>query len=112
MTPSGPPEVVRDKVSRLTGSRVSVALVCDRDFSPDEVAQLRRIEATEAPRPSDFNVEGRIVRYECEADDEPKWRLAFEIFLVKLARSAPKPAAARPTAGTRTQAGLRKLHLG
>jgi hypothetical protein len=112
MMPSGPPQVVREKVSRLTGSRVSVALVCDRDFSPDEVARLRRVEATEKPRSSDFNVEGRIVRYECEADDEPKWRLAFEIFLVKMARSAPTPAAARPTAGIRTQAGLRKLHLG
>ena len=112
MTDPASPQVVREKVSRLTGSRVSVALVCDRDFSPDEVARLRRIETTEEPRPSDFNVEGRIVRYECEADEEPKWRLAFEIFLVKMARFAPKPSATRPTAGVRTQAGLRKLHLG
>ena len=112
MTDPAPPQVVREKVSRLTGSRVSVALVCDRDFSPDEVARLRRIETTEELRPSDFNVEGRIVRYECQADEEPKWRLAFEILLVKMARSAPKPAAARPTAGIRSQAGLRRLHLG
>jgi len=111
MTPSRPPQVVREKVSRLTGSRVSVALVCDRDFSPDEVAWLRRIEATEEPRPSDFDVEGRVVRYECEADDEPKWRLALEIFLVKMARAAQRPQP-RVSAGIRSQAGFRKLHLG
>jgi|SRR5215471_9214603 len=111
MTPSGPPQVVREKVSRLTGSRVSVALVCDRDFAPDELARLRGIEAAEAPRPTDFGVEGRIVRYECEADEEPKWRLAFEIYLVKMGRSVPRPPS-RPTAGIRTQAGMRKLHLG
>ncbi|HEX7253161.1 MAG TPA: hypothetical protein VF376_09790 [Thermoanaerobaculia bacterium] len=111
MTVSGIPQVVREKVSRLTGSRVSVALVCDRDFSSDELAGFRRLQSGEKPDSADFSIEGRIVRYECEADEEPKWRLGFEILLVKMARSVPKPVP-RTSAGIRTQAGLRKLHVG
>jgi hypothetical protein len=51
------------------------------------------------------------VRYECEAAEEPKWRLAFEIFLVKTGRTASTPTP-RPSTGIRNRAGLRKLHLG
>ena len=111
MTVPGPPQVVREKISRLTGSRVSAALVCDRDFSADELARFRRIETTDIPGPADFQIEGRVVRYECEAAEEPKWRLAFEIFLVKTGRTA-STSTPRPSTGIRNRAGLRKLHLG
>jgi len=108
MTAAGSPQVVREKISRLTGSRVAVALVCDRDFTPDELAGFYRIASAESPRPQDFQIDARVVRYECEADEESKWRLAFEIFLVKSARAAAPQSPAR---GTRDRAGMRRLHL-
>jgi hypothetical protein len=109
MTAAAPPQVVREKISRLTGCRVSVALVCDRDFSPDELDRFFRIPSTESPRPQDFQIEARVVRYECEAEDEPRWRLAFEIYLVKAAR--PETVSSRSTGGIRDRARMRRLHL-
>ena len=109
MTSPGPPQVVREKMSRLTGSRVSVALVCDRDLTPDELQRFFSLPSEDSPRPEDFQIETRIVRYECEAEDEPRWRLAFEIFLVKCARSVPEPS--HPTSGIRDRARMRRLHL-
>lgn len=105
----GPPQVVREKISRLTGTRIAVALVCDRDFTSEELGCFYRLASDSEPRPGDFQIESRIVRYECEADDEPKWRLAFEIFLVKSTRT--EPASPRSTGGTRNLAGMRRLHL-
>ena len=58
--------------------------------------------------------DGRVVRYVCPEADEPAWRLALEIFLVKTFRQTaelPKPSLA-PGRNTRTKLGLRKLHLG
>jgi hypothetical protein len=85
-------------------------LVCNRDFSAEELARFYRLSSEDRPRAGDFQIEGRVVRYECEADEEPKWRLAFEIFLVKTAR--PVSASARQSTGIRNAAGLRKLYLG
>jgi hypothetical protein len=109
VTPPGPPQVVREKISRLTGTRIAVALVCDRDFTSEELGCFYRLASDSEPRPRDFQIESRIVRYECEADEAPKWRLAFEIFIVKSAR--PEQASPRPTSGIRHRTGMRRLHL-
>ena len=109
MTPPGPPHVVREKTSRLTGTRIAVALVCDRDFTSEEMSRFFSMSSENEPRPEDFQIESRIIRYECEAEDEPRWRLAFEIFLAKSAR--PETVSSRTTGGIRDRARMRRLHL-
>jgi hypothetical protein len=106
--------VVRERSSRLTQGRVACALILDRDLTGEEIERFRGLHADEEPRPERFTLEERVVRYECDSADEPKWRLAFEIFLAKTFRTTPVPPAGppRPTADTRSRAGLRKLHLG
>ncbi len=106
--------MVRERVSRLTGSRLATAIVFDRDFEANERDGFYRLSASDAPVPEDFVIEGRVIRYECEAEEAAKWRLALEIYLVKAFRgSPPAPTSApRRETGARARAGFRKLHLG
>ena len=107
------PAVVRERVSRLTGSRVATAIVFDRDFEASERDGFYRLEASDSPIPEDFEIEGRVIRYECEAEDADRWRLALEIYLVKTFRTPPPttPTPHRET-GIRARAKFRKLYLG
>lgn len=100
--------MVREKVSRLGTARLSCALIFDRELQPDEIQRFYSLEPGEAPRPVDFEIEGRVLRYECDEADEARWRLAAEIFLVKSFRAAPK----RRTTETdeRVKRGLRPLY--
>jgi len=107
-----PPGVIRERISRLTGSRVSTALVFDRDLGADELASFSSLPPDGDPRPSDFVFEARVVRYECEADDAAKWRLALEIYLVKALRNLPASRPRPRSTGIRDRAHFRKLHLG
>jgi hypothetical protein len=104
------PAVVRQKTARLTQGRVAITLVFDRDLSAEEMGRFYRQTASDRPAPLDYFIEGRLARYECEPEDEAKWRLAFEIYFVKAFRE-PNPEKPRDT-GIRARAGLRKLHLG
>ena len=83
------PEVVRERVSRVAGNRVSCALIFEREFTRDEIARFRALSADAPPRPEDFQLEGRMLRYECLDADEAQWRLAAQIYLVKSFRGAP-----------------------
>jgi hypothetical protein len=112
MTERRPPVVVRERISRLTGSRIATALVFDRDFTPEERATFTRLAHEAKPEPADFEIEGRMVRYECEAEEAERWRLAVEIYTVKACRPAEIFHSGRPSDGFRERAGLRKLHLG
>lgn len=83
-----PPEVVRERVSRVVGDRLSCALIFEREFTPEEIARFRALPAYETPAPADFEIGGRVLRYECLEADEARWRLAAQIFLVKSFRAA------------------------
>lgn len=107
-----PPVVVRERVSRLTGSRIATALVFDRDFTPEEREAFSRLAAESKPEPGDFGIDGRMVRYECEVEEAERWRLAVEIYTVKACRPAETFHAGESTAGFRARAGFRKLYLG
>jgi hypothetical protein len=103
-----PPQVLREKVSRLTGGRLACVLILDRELRGESLARFYSVANDGNPSPTDFHVEGRVVSYECSADDEARWRLAAEIFLVKSHRESP---ASRPaTDDTRAKFGLRPLH--
>lgn len=99
---------MREKITRLTESRVSCALVLDREFSSEELTRFYRLPDTGRPTSLDFFIEGRVARYECDREDEAKWRLAFEIFLVKACRP-PDPEKPRDL---RERFGFRRLHVG
>jgi len=104
------PVVIRQQAARLSDQRIACTLVLDRVLSPEETARFYRQPASGRPGPLDFFVEGRVVRFDCDREDEAKWRLAFEIFFVKSFRSS-RPQGSRES-GTRSRAGFRKLHLG
>jgi hypothetical protein len=107
-----PPEVIREKVNRLTGGRLACVLILDREPTGEEISRFFRLPADDRPVPTDFQVSGRVVTYECADADEAKWRLAAEIFLVKCHRD---PATTKPLTGardTRSRFGLRPLHRG
>jgi hypothetical protein len=103
-----PPEVVRERVSRLTGDRLACALIFEREFSPEEIARFQSLRADVHPVPADFELQGRVLRYECLESDEARWRLAAEIFLVKTFRAPPAPERPRTT-DARVRMGLRPL---
>lgn len=112
---SASPAVVRTRETRLTGGRIVSSLVFDRALTPDELARFYRQPANGRPVPLDFFIEGKNARYECEPADEPKWRLAFEIYLVKAFRvdgSKARTTKSGRDTGIRNRAGMRKLHLG
>ncbi len=106
-----PLEVRRQKTDRLAGGKVACAIVFDREFTELEKRRFYLIETAQPPSPLEFSFDGRVVRYLALEDDEPRWRLALEIFLVKTFRQTaevPKP----PTRDTRTKMRMRKLHMG
>ena len=114
------PAVVRSKETRLTGGRVIATLVFDRPLTNDELARFYRQPANGRPVPLDFFIEGKSARYECDPAEEPKWRLAFEIYFVKAFRvdgsksrpTNPSGTKSSRETGIRNRAGFRKLHLG
>jgi hypothetical protein len=115
MSPVGRPlEVQRQKNDRLAGGKLSCAVVFDREFTPEEMRRFYLLPSSDEPNPLAFTFEGRVVRFICPEQDEPKWRLALEIYLVKTFRQTA--AVAKPQASgardTRSRLGLRKLHLG
>lgn len=103
-----PPEVVREKVSRTVAGRLSCALIFDREFHRDEIMRFYALPSGESPAPTDFELTGRVLRYDCADADEARWRLAAEIFLVKSYRDVPKPRSRETDA--RMRLGLRPLH--
>jgi hypothetical protein len=102
------PEVVRERVSRLGGGRLSCALILDRELRSDEVQRFYTLPHDAPPLPTDFELAGRVLRYECDEADESRWRLAAEIFLVKALREAPRRRTTETDA--RVKRGLRPLH--
>lgn len=103
----GTPEIVREKTTRLTGGRLSCTLILERELTVEEIRRFFAVPSQDAPRAIDFQVEGRLIRYDCSADDEAKWRLAAQIFLVKSFRAA---APRRSTTDVRRRMGLPSLH--
>ena len=97
------PEVVRERTDAVGGGRVCCAVIFDRELSRDEIARFYLGESKGRPAPMDFDVGGRVIAWECRAEDEARWRLALEILLVKSFRGgaeprpAPVPANRRPT---------------
>ena len=72
--------------------RVSCAVILDRELSRDEVTRFYFLESDRRPAPMDFDVAGRVIAWECPREDEARWRLALEIFLVKSFRAeVPRP---------------------
>jgi len=111
----GPPEIVREKTSRLTGGRLACTLILERELTTEEIRRFYSVSADDAPKPTDFQLEGRILRYDCAPDDEAKWRLSAQIYLVKAFRPAtppPGPPAPgrRSTTDVRRRMGLHSLH--
>ena len=91
------PEVVREKLSRLGDGRVAGTLIFDREFSGREVSRFYALRSDGELNPGDFQLAGRVLQYECPESDEPRWRLAAEIFLVKCFQARPSGRAAEPT---------------
>ena len=87
------PEVVRERLSRLGGGRVAGTLIFDREFSGREVSRFYALRSDGKLTPGDFQLSGRVLQYECSEPDEPRWRLAAEIYLVKCfqAKSPARP---------------------
>lgn len=77
------PEVVREKLSHLGDGRVSGTLIFDREFSGREVSRFYALRGDGDLKPADFQVAGRVLQYECPEADEPRWRLAAQIYLVR-----------------------------
>ncbi|HEY3204551.1 MAG TPA: hypothetical protein VGL03_12940 [Thermoanaerobaculia bacterium] len=102
------PEVVRERISRVGSEHLSCALIFDREFSRDEISRFYSMASDDPPAAADFEITGRIIRYDCPEADEAKWRLRVEIFLVKSFRQGPKQ---RPTeADARSRMGMRPLY--
>ena len=102
------PEVVREKVSRVSSGRLSCALIFDRELRSDEIQRFYALRHDTPPLPTDFEIAGRVLRYECDEADEAQWRLAAQIFLVKSFRAVPKRRTTETD--TRVKLGMRPLH--
>jgi hypothetical protein len=92
------PEVVREKLSRLGDGRVAGTLIFDREFSGREVSRFYALRGDGELNPGDFQLAGRVLQYECPEPDEPRWRLAAEIYLVKCFQAKPSGRATEPVA--------------
>lgn len=103
-----PPRAVREKVSHLSEGLSSYVIVYEREFSPEEIARFRALPADVEPQPARFAVDGRLVRFECLAEEEARWRLALEIFLVKAFRPS-RPTRSTSDTDVRRRMGLRPL---
>lgn len=90
------PEVVREKLSRLGDGRVAGTLIFDREFSGREVSRFYALRSDGELNPGDFQLAGRVLQYECSESDEPRWRLAAEIFMVKSFQAKPSGRAPGP----------------
>ena len=114
MTATRPLEVQRQKNDRLGGGNVSCAIVFDREFTGEEMRRFYLLTSEDDPKPLAFTFDGRVVRYVCPEEDEPKWRLALEIYVVKTFRQTTEVPKTHPAGhrDTRTRMGMRKLHLG
>lgn len=108
MDETGAPEIVREKASRLTGGRLSCTLILERELSAEEIRRFYSVAGGDAPRPMDFQLEGRLLRYDCPPEDEAKWRLSAQIYLVKSFRAAAP--ARRTTTDVRRRMGLPTLY--
>ncbi len=104
MVAGRPPEVVRERVDAVGPGLVSCAVILDRELSRDEIAGFYLVESRERPAPMDFDLAGRVVAWECRREDEARWRLALEIFLVKSFR---RGAPAEPASAPRGRSGSR-----
>jgi hypothetical protein len=78
-----PPEVVRERTDGVGAGIVSCAVIFDRELTHDEIARFYLVDGAGRPAPMDFEVSGRVIAWECRREDEARWRLALEIFLVK-----------------------------
>jgi hypothetical protein len=92
-----PPEVVRERVDSVGGGRISCAVIFDRELTRDDIARFYLVENTGRPAPMDFEVAGRVIAWECRRDDESRWRLALEIYLVKSFRAEGRAVPQRPS---------------
>lgn len=92
---------MREKVDVVGPGLVSCAVILGRELSRDEIARFYLVESS-AERPSalDFEVAGRVIAWECRREDEARWRLALEIFLVKSFRPS---AGGEPMPGQRSR---------
>jgi len=99
-----PPEVVRERVDVVGPGLVSCAVILGRELSRDEIARFYMVESAGRPAAMDFEVAGRVVAWECRREDEARWRLALEIFLVKSFRGE---TGAEPVAGQRPRPSSR-----
>ena len=102
------PEIVREKVSRIGPGRLSCALIFDRELRTYEIQRFYALHYDAPPLPTDFEIAGRVLRYECDEADEAQWRLAAEIFLVKVFREFSKRRTSETDA--RVKRGLPPLH--
>ena len=108
MDEAGPPEIVREKTTRLTGGRLACTLILERELTAEEIRRFYTVSGEDAPRPVDFQLEGRVLRYDCSTEDEAKWRLSAQIYLVKSFRAASP--ARRTTTDVRRRMGLPSLY--
>ena len=100
------PEVVRERLSHLGDGRVSGTLIFDREFSGREVSRFYAQRSDGDLNPGDFQLAGRVLQYECPEADEPRWRLAAEIYLVKsFETEAGRTSRPRPAPGGATRRG-------
>ena len=75
---------------------MSGTLIFDREFSGREVSRFYALRSDGELNPGDFQVAGRVLQYECPEADEPRWRLAAEIYLVKCFQGKTAARAATP----------------
>jgi hypothetical protein len=108
MSETAPPEIVREKTSRLTGGRLSCTLILERELTAEEIRRFYSVASEGPPAPTEFQLEGRVIRYDCSPEDEAKWRLCAQIFLVKAFRAAAP--ARRSTTDVRRRMGLPSLY--
>lgn len=97
-----PPEVVRERVDVVGPGLVSCAVILGRELTRDEIARFYLVESAGRPAAMDFELAGRVIAWECRGEDESRWRLALEIFLVKSFRGdglaeTPRGPRARPS---------------
>jgi len=98
MASGQPPEVVRERSDGVAGGLVSCAVIFDRELTRDEIAGFYMVESDSRPAPMDFELAGRVIAWECRREEEARWRLALEIFLVKSFRGdAEKRRPSRPS---------------
>ena len=78
MSTKRPLEAQRQKNDRLAGGKVACSIVFDREFKAEEMRRFYCLPADENPKPLDFTFDGRVLRFVCSEEDEPKWRLALD----------------------------------